>query len=120
MQVQSGAYLGGTGTVEKVTIEAGGGFTSALGHEGALKINGSVTLPPDGIVRINIVCTEDPATLDTYTIPVVESAKLAGATFVPVFNGGEELPPRLSMGVVEKNGVVYGKISKNGLVIIIK
>ena len=120
MHVQSGAYLGGTGTVENVTIEAGGGFTSAIGHAGALKINGSVTLPQDRVVKVNIVCTEDPATLDTYTIPVVESAQLTGATFVPVFNGGEQLPPSLSMSVSEKNGVVYGKISKNGLVIIFK
>ena len=120
MLVESGAYLGGTGTVENVTIEAGGGFTSALGHDGALKINGSVTLPQDGVVKVNIVCTEDTATLDAYTIPVVESAKLAGASFVPVFNGGEELPERLSMSIVERDGIVYGKISKKGLVIIFK
>ena len=117
MQVQSGAYLGGTGTVENVTIEAGGGFTSALGHDGALKINGTLTLPQDNIVRVNIVCTNNLETLRKYSVPVVESTRLSGATFVPVFNGGEELPTRLRMQTRVRDGVVYGVISQCGLVI---
>ena len=117
MQVQSGAYLGGTGTVENVTIEAGGGFTSALGHDGALKINGTLTLPQDNIVRVNIVCTNNLETLGKYSVPVVESTRLSGATFIPVFNGGEELPMRLRMQVRVRDGVVYGAISQSGLVI---
>lgn len=117
MQVQDGAYLGGTGTVENVVVEEGGGFTSALGHDGALKINGTLTLPQDNIVRVNIVCTNNLETLRKYSVPVVESTRLSGATFVPVFNGGEELPTRLRMQARVRDGVVYGVISQCGLVI---
>ena len=34
--MQTGAYVGGTGTVQRVTIEQGGGFTAAPGQARAL------------------------------------------------------------------------------------
>lgn len=120
MQVQDGAYLGGTGTVQNVTIEEGGGFTSAIGQTGALEINGTVTLPASGNVPLNIVCTNDLETLVSYRTPIVKSSKLGGARFVPVFNGGAALPPNLGLTVSEQNGVIYGIISRKGLAIILK
>ena len=120
MQVQAGAYLGGTGTVQNVTIEEGGGFTSAIGQTGALEINGTVTLPSSGNVPLNIVCTNDLETLVSYRTPIVKSSKLGGARFVPVFNGGAALPPNLGLTVSEQNGVIYGIISRKGMTIIFK
>ncbi len=120
MQVQDGAYLGGTGTVQSVTIDEGGGFTSAIGQTGALEINGTVTLPASGNVPLNIVCTNDLETLVSYRTPIVKSSKLGGARFVPVFNGGAALPPNLGLTVSEQNGVIYGIISRKGMTIIFK
>ena len=120
MQVQAGAYLGGTGAVYNVTIEEGGGFTSVIGQTGALEINGTVTLPSSGNVPLNIVCTNDLETLVSYRTPIVKSSKLGGARFVPVFNGGAALPPNLGLTVSEQNGVIYGIISRKGVTIIFK
>ena len=47
--VQAGAYLGGTGTVLRATIEAGGGFTAAPGQTRPLTLT-AATLPADGVV----------------------------------------------------------------------
>lgn len=120
MEVKSGAYLGGTGTVHDVTIEEGGGFTSVLGRTGALEIGGAVTLPSSGDVRINIVCTNDMQSLVSYTVPVVTASKLAGAKFVPVFNGGATLPPNFGMTAVVHDGIVYGAIARKGMIITIR
>ena len=120
MQVQSGAYLGGSGTVENVVIEEGGGFTSVLGQTEPLTINGTVTLPSSGNVPVNIVCTNNIKKIDSISMPIVKSANLAGAKFVPVFNGGATLPSRLCMSVSVRDGVVYGTINKKGMVISIK
>ena len=120
MEVKSGAYLGGTGTVHDVTIEEGGGFTSVLGQTGALEIGGAVTLPSSGDVRINIVCTNDMQSLVSYKVPVVQASGLTGAKFVPVFNGGAALPPNFGMTAVVHDGIVYGAIARKGMMIIVR
>ena len=120
MQVQAGAFLGGTGTVHNVIIENGGGFTSALGVTDALTIAGAVTLPEGNDVKINIVCTNDLASITSYSVPVVKAEKLSGANFIPVYNGGEELSSKFVMQVSVRSGVVYGSIVRKGLVITIR
>ena len=120
MQVQSGAYLGGSGTVENVVIEEGGGFTSVLGQTEPLTINGTVTLPSSGNVPVNIVCTSNIKKIDSISMQIVKSANLIGAKFVPVFNGGATLPSRLSLSISVQNGIVYGTLCRKGMIISIK
>ena len=120
MQVQDGAYLGGTGVVQNVTIEEGGGFTSVIGQTGALEIDGTVTLPSSGNVKINIACTNDMSSLVSYAVPVVKASKLAGARLTPVYNGGMALPPKYGMKVVVHGGIVYGTIARKGMTISIR
>ena len=120
MQIQSGAYLGGAGTVADVIIEEGGGFTSVLGQTGALTIDGSVTLPSSGNVAVNVVCTNNLRKIESIRMPIVKAANLNGARFVPVFNGGATLPSRLSLSISVKNGIVYGTINRRGTTVVFR
>ena len=120
MQVQAGAFLGGSGTVNDVTIEDGGGFTSALGVTDALTIDGAVTLPEGNDVKINIVCTNDLDSIEKYSVSVVKAEKLSGANFIPVYNGGEELSSKFAMKVSVRSGVVCGSIARRRFLITIR
>ena len=75
--------------------------------------------PSSGDVRINIVCTNDMQSLVSYSVPVVKASRLAGAKFVPVFNGGAALPPNFGMTAVVHDGIVYGAIARKGMMIIV-
>jgi len=52
LTVESGGWLGGTGTVGSVTLEAGAGFEVTEGQADMLTINGSLTVEGGGTVRI--------------------------------------------------------------------
>ena len=113
-EIGDGAFLGGTGTVWNVTVEEGGGFTSAVGQTGALAIAGALTLPASGNVAINVVCTNDLSTMTgSISVPVVRSSGLENATFRPVFNGGQPLPSLFTLTTKVADGFVWGQLSKN-------
>lgn len=118
MEVASGAFLGGTGTVHNVTIAEGGGFTSVIGQTDALTINGAITLPTSRDVKLNVICTNDLATLErAYTVPIVKSAGLENANFILVYNGGEELSDKYTLTACIVDGVVCGRLApKNGFI----
>lgn len=112
-EIGDGAFLGGTGTVWNVTVEEGGGFTSAVGQTGALSIAGALTLPASGNVAINVVCTNDLSTLsEPVSVPVVQSAGFENANFTLVYNGGETLPRGYTLSKRISGGIVYGQLSK--------
>lgn len=118
--VEDGARLGGTGTVSQtVTLQTGAGFTAAPGQTQPLALNGSVTLPTDGVVALDIVYTNDIRAVTAYEVPVARHAALAGATWAVAFNGGE--PPRgyRAFGVV-RNGIVYGRVGRSGCTVFIR
>ena len=119
MEVASGAFLGGTGTVHNVTIAEGGGFTSVIGQTDALTIDGTLTLPESRNIKLNVVCTNDLATMEpAYITPIVKSAGLENANFTLVYNGGEELSDKYTLTACIVDGVVCGRLApKKGLVI---
>ncbi len=52
LSVASGGWLGGTGTVKNVTVEAGGGFDVVQGQANPLAVTGVLTLAGGGTVHI--------------------------------------------------------------------
>lgn len=113
-EVANGAFLGGSGSVFNVALEEGGGFTSVVGQTGALTVNGALTLPQSRDVAINVVCTNDLATMTgSISVPVVRSSGLENATFRPVFNGGQPLPSLFTLTTKVADGFVWGQLSKN-------
>ena len=119
MRVQSGARLGGSGTVDRVVIEEGGGFASAPGQTVALT-TGSVTLPDSKNVIIDIACTNDLTNVWSLEVPVVADTGLSDAKFKVLCNGSENLPTGFRASVRVKNGVIYGRISQGGLLIVVE
>ena len=117
--VQAGAYLGGTGTVLRATIEAGGGFTAAPDQTEALTLN-AVELPPSGEVTLDVPYTGDVANLESVRVPVVKSiAGLEGAKWRVTMNGATVPEGYVGMANV-RNGVVYGVIARGGTYIIFR
>ena len=51
--VFTNGWLGGTGTVNNVAVQTGGGFAAAQGQMHPLSIAGNLTLEPGGIVRVS-------------------------------------------------------------------
>lgn len=120
MEVSSGAFLGGAGSVYNVNIADGGGFTSVIGQSGALTIEGALTLPESKNVALNIVCTNDLTSFEgSYAVPIVKADGLEDAHFTFVFNGGETLPNGCSLSAKIANGVLYGRLSRTGLTLTI-
>ena len=119
VQVESGARLGGTGTiVQPTTIAAGGGFTAKPGQTAPLTL-GSVTLPSDNRVALDIAYVGDVSEQAFYEVPVVRSAGLENAKWQLAYNGGEP-PTNYRLGVRVKNGIVYGCIGRSGMTIIVR
>ena len=54
VKVASGAFLGGTGTVAKVSMEAGAGFAAPVGQKSPLVIQGNFNLPATGVINLNV------------------------------------------------------------------
>lgn len=116
--VQAGAYVGGTGAVKRVTVEAGGGFTAAPGQTRPLTVE-AVEVPADGVVRLDIPYVGDLAELRHLRIPVVSAAGLENAKWATTINGAAA-PAGYRASAVVANGVVYGVYAKGGLVVIIR
>ena len=118
--VQAGAYLGGTGTVARATIEAGGGFTAAPGQTSPLTLT-AAELPADGVVTLDIPYTgdlSDPRSVRV-RVPVVTADALAGAHWRVTLNGST-LPRGLVGKARISDGIVYGAVSHGGLMILVK
>ena len=111
--VQAGAFVGGTGTVARVTVEAGGGFTAAPGQARALTVS-AVQLPPDGEVRLDIPYTGECARMRECCVPVVTATGFENARWRVSMNGGEP-PHGFAVSAVTENGIVYGCVTKTGL-----
>lgn len=88
--VNSGGWLGGTGSVQNVTVAVGGGFDVKQGQEKPLAIGGSLTLEGAGVVRI-----QNPESLPGSAIRVVLAEVAGGIT------GGENA----DLWAVEVEGV---------------
>lgn len=116
--VQSGAYVGGTGAVKRVTVEAGGGFTAAPGQTRALAVE-AVEVPADGVVRLDIPYVGNLAELRHLRIPIVSAAGLENAKWATTINGAAA-PAGYTTSAVVANGVVYGVYAKGGLTIVVR
>ena len=75
--VEAGGFLSGTGTVNNVSVAAGGGFAATAGQKGMLTIAGDATVPATGVVEI-----ANPRGMDTNRI-LVKFATVAGALTIP-------------------------------------
>lgn len=118
--VQAGAYLGGTGTVARATIEAGGGFTAAPGQTRPLTLT-AAELPTDGVVTLDVPYTDDltdPKSVRV-RVPVVTADALAGAHWRVTLNGSA-VPRGLVGRAVVRNGIVYGTVKHGGLMILVR
>lgn len=73
VEVAAGAYLGGTGTVANVTMEAGSGFAALAGDAQALAVQGDLALPATGTVEIS-----NPGSLAEESIGRVSFASATG------------------------------------------
>ena len=116
--VQAGAYLGGTGTVIRATIEAGGGFTAAPGQTRALNLQ-AVELPADKVVRLDVPCTEDLSTVTALRVPVVNAAGLEQAKWSCTVNGAPA-PAGYRAHAIVSGGVVYASLAKSGMMVIVR
>ena len=52
IEVVSGAYLGGTGTVANVVLEEGAGISAPAGQKTPLVVEGNLVLPDTGVVDV--------------------------------------------------------------------
>ncbi len=116
--VQSGAFIGGTGTVARVTIEAGGGFTAVPGQARALTVQ-AAQLPADGVVSLDIPYLGDLSPVESVHIPIVSANALAGAKWRTTLNGADA-SSKFSLSAKIRDGIVYGSISRKGLCIVVR
>ena len=116
--VQMDAFLGGTGTVKRATLEPGAGFTAAPGQTRALNLQ-AVELPADKVVRLDLPCTDDLADVKTLRVPVVTAVGLEQAKWSCTVNGGAA-PKGYRVNAVVSGGVVYASYSQAGMAIIIR
>ena len=115
VDVYSGAFIGGTGTVARVSMDAGAGFDAPAGQDKPLTVQGDLALPATGVVNIsNLDGSEEkdmkPVNLVTATGDITGAENLAGWT-VKV-NGVTTRKWRLAV----RNGVIGAKFN-NGFVI---
>lgn len=85
VEVSAGAYLGGTGTVVNVNLEAGAGFAAPAGQNTPLTVQGDLALPAAGVADIaNLDGVEEkdmqPVKLATATGNITGAENLAGWT----------------------------------------
>ena len=99
VEVASGAFLGGTGTVAKVSMESGSGFAAPAGQAEPLTVQGDLVLPATGVVDI--------ANLDGVEEKDLRPVKLVAAT--GNFTGTENL----GGWTVKVNGVTTRKWKLN-------
>ncbi|MBR0504063.1 MAG: autotransporter-associated beta strand repeat-containing protein, partial [Kiritimatiellae bacterium] len=116
--VQAGAHLGGTGTVARATIEAGGGFTAAPGQTRPLTLT-AATLPADGVVTLDVPYTGDLDDLNGVRVPVVTANALAGAKWNVTLNGAA-VPSGYTGTATVHDGVVYASVARGGTHIIFR
>ena len=81
VEVAAGAFIGGTGTVARVAMEAGSGFNAPAGQDKPLTVEGNLALPATGIVNIS--------NLGGYEGDELPAAKLVTAT--GTLSGAENL-----------------------------
>lgn len=117
--VEAGAFLGGTGTVARATIESNGGFTAAPGQMRALNAR-AIDLPSDGTAGLDIPFLGDWDDLKALRVPVVTgAANLASVKWNVTVNGAP--PPKgFSANAVLSNGIVYGVIARTGFTFIVR
>ena len=83
VNVSSGAFLGGTGTVARVSMESGSGFAAPAGQNTPLTVQGALALPATGVVDIaNLEGAEEkdirPVKLATATSGITGTENLDG------------------------------------------
>ena len=114
LTVAAGGFLGGTGTVNQVTLENGAGLAALTDQADALQIKQSLALPATGVVAISNPAGLDPNSLRT--IPVATAATdgtgaLTGtenlANWTVTFNGVAD--PKWSL-LVEGNTITASRI----------
>ena len=72
IDVAAGAYIGGTGTVARVRLEAGAGFAAPAGQTKPLTVEGDLALPASGCVNL--------ANLESVDVKKLSGASLVEAT----------------------------------------
>ena len=118
VEVASGAYLGGTGTVANVTLETGAGFAAPAGQTTPLTVQGDLALPATGVIDIaNLdgVAERDMPSVSLVTATGTLSGTANLSNWTVKVNGVVSTKWR----VTERNGVVGASYS-NGLCIIFK
>ncbi len=116
--VQAGAYVGGTGTVKRVTLSDGGGLTAAPGQTLPLMVT-EIELPENGTVKLDIPHVGDLSEVTTLRVPVAKNAALAGVTWACTVNGGEP-PQGYRASAMVSGDVLYGVFAKSGLAILVR
>ena len=116
--VQAGAYLGGTGTVARATIEAGGGFTAAPDQTRPLTLN-AATLPANGEVTLDVPYMGAVDELKGVCVPVVTANALAGAKWRVTLNGAA-VPSGYTGTATVYDGVVYASVARGGTYLMLR
>lgn len=116
--VKAGGRLGGMGLVPSVTVEPGGGFTAAPDQAAPLTLT-TLALPTDSVVALDIACTNDLSAAASYSVPVVRSAGFDGVRWDVTVNGGAA-PRNMRAFTRVRDGVVFGCVSRSGLVVFIR
>lgn len=116
MVVERGAYLGGTGTVENVTVQSGGGLTVAVGQSAPLQIGG--IFRADGPIVINVTgVSDDPIDLKSLNrLPIAKGVGLDSLSYEVRVNG-EAMPNVVAR--VDAKGVLRVRCIR-GLAIILR
>jgi autotransporter-associated beta strand protein len=116
--VQAGAHLGGTGTVARATIEAGGGFTAAPDQTRPLTLT-AAELPANGEVTLDVPYVGSIDDLNSVRVPVVTANALAGAKWRVTLNGAA-VPSGYTGTATVYDGVVYASVARGGTYIIFR
>lgn len=119
MRVQSGAYLGGSGTVSNVVVEAGGGFAASVGQTAPLTIAGALTV--SGLtVPVEITNIGDNAVdIQALDVPVVKASNV-GSLVCSVKVNGKDAPKNWRYVAYVKDGVLRCRGSFSGLLISVR
>ena len=116
--VQAGAHLGGTGTVARATIEAGGGFTAAPDQTRPLTLT-AATLPANGEVTLDVPYMGAVDELKGVRVPVVTANALAGAKWRVTLNGAA-VPSGYTGTATVYDGVVYASVARGGTYLMLR
>jgi len=118
VDVVTGAYLGGTGTVANVSLESGAGFSAPAGQKTPLVVEGDLVLPDTGAVDVLNL-----GGADEKDLPAVNLVRATGA-----LSGTENLSGWIVKidGVVSKNwkievhnGIFRAKYN-NGFAVVVR